>query len=57
MDSIRLDHLLSVAARLKYTIPEEHKPDYQKLVGQLRDAAENVIKYDGEQLDFGSYCY
>lgn len=57
MDSIRLDHLLSVAARLKYSIPEEHKPDYQKLVGQLRDAAENVIKYDGEQLNFGSYYY
>lgn len=50
MAPVALSDLLSVALRLGYDIPEEHRTDYQRLTGQLVDAAENVMKQGGECL-------
>lgn len=50
MSPVNLFDLQAVAARLKYDIPKEHKSDYQKLVGQLRDAAEEVMKHEGRYI-------
>ncbi|EJD00181.1 amidase signature enzyme [Fomitiporia mediterranea MF3/22] len=46
MAPIDLPELLSAAARLHYDIPETHKADYQRIIGQIRDAAEDIMKYE-----------
>ncbi|KAL5513512.1 hypothetical protein ACEPAH_3911 [Sanghuangporus vaninii] len=46
MASVALSDILSVAARLGYDVPEDHKSDYHKLTDQLVDAINNVMNQE-----------